>query len=91
MKTVPERLITADWSMKATRTSFTPQYGATWWTHVPSNVTRKIAPLTSASQAYYWSRTWQEQEHAALADLASGKSRTFGNADEAIRYLLSDD
>jgi hypothetical protein len=44
-----------------------------------------------ADQAYYWSIPWQESERRALADLAAGRSRTFADPADAVRYLLSGD
>jgi hypothetical protein len=40
------------------------------------------------SQLYYWTRTWQEGEAAALADLAAGRSQVFDDPRELARYLL---
>jgi transposase-like protein len=40
------------------------------------------------SQLYYWTRTWQEGEAAALADLEAGRSRVFTDPRELARYLL---
>jgi len=60
-------------------------------TPLPSNVSRSIPPLTSTGQVYYWTRAWQEGEAEALAELARGDTYRFENADDAIRWLLSED
>ncbi len=41
-----------------------------------------------AEQAYFWSVPWQESERRALADLAAGRSQTFADPGDAVRYLL---
>jgi hypothetical protein len=43
------------------------------------------------SQMYYWSQTWQENERIALEEIARGDAPTFGNARDALRWLMSDD
>lgn len=43
------------------------------------------------SQLYYWTRSWQENEAAALDEIERGDSVTFDSADDAIRWLLSGD
>ncbi len=42
-------------------------------------------------QAYYWSQAWQSGEQETRAALAAGLGVSFSNAEEAIRWLLSDD
>ena len=42
-------------------------------------------------QLYYWTSAWQENERAALRELADGECREFDSGDDAIRWLLSDD
>ncbi len=67
---------------------------ASWtaaWSHIPAGTSRRIAPLTSEAQAFYWTRVWQEGESETLAALARGEGRTFEDADATIRYLLSTD
>ncbi len=67
---------------------------ASWtstWSYTPEGASRRIAPVTSHAQAYYWTRAWQEGECENLAALARGEGRTFDDADAAIRYLLSVD
>ena len=49
----------------------------------PSVVTR--------SQAYYWSRFWQEGEAEALREIEAGESVRFDNPSDAVRWLLSAD
>jgi hypothetical protein len=45
----------------------------------------------SRSQAYYWTAAWQRAEQEALAEIAAGMARTFGDARSAIAYLLDAD
>lgn len=42
-------------------------------------------------QMYYWTRSWQENEAAAVAELERGEGRRFTTATDAIRWLLSDE
>ena len=52
----------------------------------------KAVPLKACpSQAYYWQRSWQDAEREALAEIQTGKARTFSGAEAAIRYLLAPD
>lgn len=44
-----------------------------------------------ADQSYYWTRAWQENERAAVADLERGAFRRFSDPMAAIRWLLSSD
>lgn len=60
-------------------------------TPLPSNVSRRIPPLTSTGQLYYWTRAWQEGEAEAMAERARGDTYRFENTDDAIRWLLSED
>jgi AbrB family looped-hinge helix DNA binding protein len=39
------------------------------------------------SQAYFWTRRWQEGEHQADEDIKAGRVKEFANIDEAIKYL----
>jgi hypothetical protein len=50
-----------------------------------------IPAFIPADQAYYWSIRWQESERRALADLAAGRSRSFADPADAVRYLLGND
>ena len=61
------------------------------WSFIPEGASRRIVPVTSVAQAYYWTRVWQEGERESLAAFARGKGHTFENGDAAIRYLLSND
>ena len=61
------------------------------WSHIPEGASRRIAPVTSEAQAYYWTRVWQEGERETLAALTRGEGRTFRDPDVTIRYLLSTD
>jgi len=63
----------------------------TTWSAEPPHGSRKIAPLTSESQAYYWSQLWQEGESETAKSLAEGNGLAFSDADAAIRWLLSTD
>jgi hypothetical protein len=60
----------------------------TTWNSIPEWVSTDIPPLSTSSQAYYWTRIWQQGEKEALAELNAGKGRVFGNARDAIRWLL---
>ena len=60
-------------------------------TAVPDKVSREIAPITDPSQAYYWTRAWQEGELETLASLKAGEGITFETPEEARRWLLSSD
>jgi hypothetical protein len=50
-----------------------------------------IPAFIPADQAYFWSIPWQESERKALADIAAGRSRTFADPTDAVRYLLGSD
>lgn len=39
------------------------------------------------SQAYFWTKRWQEGERQAEEDIKAGRVREFANIDEAIKYL----
>jgi hypothetical protein len=58
---------------------------------LPRYASHKVAPLMSRSQAYYWTRAWQAAEQESLAARAAGESRVFDSAEDAIRYLLSEE
>lgn len=55
------------------------------------HASRKVPPVTSRSQAYYWTHAWQRDEQDSLAARKVGDSVVFDNAQDAIRYLLSED
>jgi hypothetical protein len=65
--------------------------GDLWASNLPARASRRIAPLSSIGQAYYWKHSWQAGERESLAELAAGKGRVFDDPGEAIRYLLSTD
>jgi antitoxin PrlF len=46
--------------------------------------------LIDASQAYFWSESWQAGERQASADIAEGRTRQFADAQTAIAYLQSE-
>jgi hypothetical protein len=41
-----------------------------------------------AEQAYFWSSQWQQDEAESLINLKAGRSKTFNNPTDAVRYLL---
>ncbi len=71
--------------------TLTPRLDAAMMSEIPENVSRQIPPLLSQAQAYYWSHAWQLGEQESLADLQAGRFKTFTNADDVVRYLLSAD
>ncbi len=50
-----------------------------------------MPPSISRSQLYYWSQKWRADEAESLAELAAGEGRRFENAQDAIRWLLSNE
>ncbi len=52
---------------------------------------RSIPASIGADQLYYWSAKWQADDAEAQADLDAGRTSTFSNAQDAIRWLLSGD
>ncbi len=58
---------------------------------LPAGVTTKVAPVSSQGQAYYWTRAWQEEEAANLAELAAGQGRMFHTNEDLMRYPLDAD
>lgn len=52
---------------------------------------RRLPPAIDQGQAYYWSRAWQTAQQSSLAELAASKGLTFDTAEDAIRWLLSED
>lgn len=42
----------------------------------------------SRRQLYYWTTRWQEDERAAMIELARGEGHVFETAADAIRWLL---
>jgi AbrB family looped-hinge helix DNA binding protein len=43
--------------------------------------------LVDKSQAYFWTRKWQEGEQAADEDIKTGRVKTFNTVDELIEDL----
>jgi len=43
--------------------------------------------LVDKSQAYFWTRKWQEGERAADEDIKAGRVKTFDSVDELIKDL----
>ncbi len=58
---------------------------------MPSPVSRTIPPSIDRGQAIYWSYAWRTGEEETRKALAEGQGITFPNAQEAIRWLLSND
>ncbi len=49
-----------------------------------------VPAMFPSSQAYYWSRVWQDGEREAENALATGDFKQFDNAQGAMRWLLSE-
>ncbi len=47
----------------------------------------KPAKLIDASQAYFWTKEWQEGEKQASRDIKKGKTKKFGNVKDLVRDL----
>jgi AbrB family looped-hinge helix DNA binding protein len=45
--------------------------------------------LIPREQLWFWTPEWQEGEREADADLAAGRTKTFKNAKQAIKWLKS--
>lgn len=43
--------------------------------------------LVDASQAYFWTKEWQEAEREADEDIKAGRVKKFKSAAEAVKYL----
>lgn len=43
--------------------------------------------LVDKSQAYFWSKRWQEGEREAGEDIKAGRVKTFDSVDELIKDL----
>jgi hypothetical protein len=43
--------------------------------------------LVDKSQAYFWTRKWQEAEREADEDIKAGRVKTFDSVDELVREL----
>ena len=72
----------------ATRSS-TPTAQPSTQSPLPANVSRRIPPVTSRGQAYFWSQAWQEGEQETLAAPERGEGKVFSDALSAISWLLS--
>ncbi|NJN55095.1 MAG: AbrB/MazE/SpoVT family DNA-binding domain-containing protein [Anaerolineae bacterium] len=46
--------------------------------------------IIDRSQAYFWSRQWQEGEQEAQADIENGRLHRFGTLEEAFQFLDAD-
>ena len=47
--------------------------------------------LIPADQSWYWAEEWQAAEREAREDYASGRSKTFENANDFIKDLMKGD
>jgi hypothetical protein len=65
--------------------------GATESSPMAAPVSRTIPPFIDRGQAYYWTYAWQIGERESRSELAGGLGKTFENAEDAIRWLLSGD
>lgn len=74
--------------------------GSRSYVYIIDRIESNVSPMTSgmshpapieidAGQAYYWRYSWQVGEQESRRELAEGHGRTFPNAQEAIRWLLS--
>jgi AbrB family looped-hinge helix DNA binding protein len=43
--------------------------------------------LVDKSQAYFWTKKWQESEKEAVEDIKAGRVKTFDSAEELIKDL----
>ena len=43
--------------------------------------------LVDASQAYFWTKRWQEGEREAEEDIRAGRVHSFKDAEEAVNFL----
>jgi len=48
-----------------------------------------VKKLIDKSQAYFWTREWQEGEREADEDIRAGRLKTFDSVDELIAELKS--
>ena len=54
------------------------------------NIFRKLIRLTmliDKSQAYFWTKEWQEAEREASEDIKAGRVKTFDTAEELVKDL----
>ena len=66
-------------------------FAATEASPIRMPISHTIPPAIDRGQAYYWSHTWRAGEQKSRAELAAGEGKTFDNARDAIRWLLSDE
>lgn len=81
--------VVADAVANQTSTVEAPSTGAS--NPIPGIISRILAPVSSAAQAYFWTKIWQEGEARAEADYRAGRFQTFQSGRDAIRYLLNTD
>jgi AbrB family looped-hinge helix DNA binding protein len=43
--------------------------------------------IVDKSQAYFWTKEWQEAEREASADIKAGRVKTFDNVEELLKDL----
>jgi len=53
-------------------------------------ITLKPKKLVDKSQAWYWTKEWQEAERQADEDIAAGRVKEFDTVDELIKDLNQD-
>jgi len=58
---------------------------------MPWPASRTIPPAIDKGQVIYWTYAWRAGEEETRKALSEGQGKTFPNAQEAIRWLLSDD
>jgi len=51
------------------------------------NVVMQPKKLINADQAWFWSEEWQRGEREASRDIAEGRTRQFGSAEEFLQAL----
>ena len=52
-------------------------------------ITLLVKKLVDKSQAYFWSREWQEAEREADEDIRTGRVKTFDSVEQLIAELRS--
>jgi hypothetical protein len=52
---------------------------------------RRAPFFVPRDQTYYWTMRWQQEEAAALREIADGKARRFSSGASAAEWLLTDD
>ena len=53
----------------------------------PSDRAERPERPVDASQAYFWTREWQEEEREADEDETAGRVKKFASAEDAVKYL----